>query len=151
MYIESITEKLNNPNLHNPDNDGYKIIDGCIAEYLENYDNHIYDLFLTRAKGGYLDLHAQLYNLFRRENESDESLRKRVLDEERLVQSTSDFLSVDVVLWVYFTDILDKNVLSSRNTFLKGEHSGDFVFLGTGDDSGYLSNRFVINDIRWVD
>ena len=149
MYIESITEKLNNPNLHNPDNDGYKIIDGCIAEYLEHYTNHIYDLFLTTAGGGYLDLHGQMYGIYRGEGESDESLRKRILDEERLVQSTPDFLSVDVVLWVYFTDILDKNVLSSRNTFLKGEHTGDYVFLGTGDDSSYISSRFVIGDILW--
>lgn len=149
MYTEGLISRLNNPNLNNPENDGYKFLDGTVGEYLEHYDNHVYDLFLARASGGYLDLHGKLYGIFRREDESDEELRRRILNEEFIVQSTTDFLGLDVVLWVYFTDILDKNVLSSRNPYLKNEHDSPYVFMGTGDDTGYLQGKFLVEDILW--
>lgn len=150
MYIEGILERINNPELQKENNPARIVLDGTLGEYLENYDNHIYELFLTRAKGKYLDLHASLYNIFRHEGENDASLRQRVLTEEFIVQSTADFLSLDVVLWIYFTDILDKDVLSSRNPYLREEHNGDFVFLATGSDAEYVSGKFLLEDIQWV-
>ena len=150
MYTEAIIERLNNPHLK-PGNPGYEIIDGCVGEYLEHYDNHIFELFLTRATGGYLDLHAKLYGLYRRDGEDDDSLRQRVLMEEFIVQSTEDFLKLDIGLWIYFTNILNKNVLSSRNPYLKNEHTGDFIFLATGTDTDYVKRKFLINDVKWVD
>ena len=150
MYIESILERINNPELQKPDNPGRMVLDGTIGEYLENYNNHLYDLFLTRAEGKYLDLHGEIFGLYRHENESDFAFRQRILTDERIVQSISDFLALDVVLWVYFNDILDKNVLSSRNTYLKNEHENGFVFLATGSDEDYIKNKFILEDIKWV-
>lgn len=150
MYIEGILDRIDNPNLQKENNSGRIILDGTLGEYLENYDNHIYDLFVTRAKGKYLDLHASLYNIFRHEDETDKSLRQRILTEESIVQSTSDFLALDVVLWVYFTDILSKDVLSSRNPYLKGEHEGSYVFMATGSDTEYIGGKFLLEDILWV-
>ena len=150
LYTNSIIEQLNNPELENPDNPFRKILDGTVGEYLANYDNHIYDLFLTRASGGYLDRHGEMYGLYRREDESDASFRQRIWMEEFIVQSTSDFLSLDVMLWVYFTDILDKNVLSSRNPYLKNEHDTGFMFLATGSDSEYIQGKFFVGDILWI-
>ena len=150
LYTNSIIEQLNNPELENPDNPFRKILDGTVGEYLANYDNHIYDLFLTRATGGYLDRHGEMYGLYRREDESDASFRQRIWMEEFIVQSTSDFLSLDIMLWVYFTDILDKNVLSSRNPYLKNEHDTGFMFLATGSDSEYIQGKFFVGDILWV-
>ena len=95
-------------------------------------------------------MHGSLYNLFRRENESDNDFRQRILNEEFIVQSAEDFLSLDIVLWVYFTNILNKNVLSSRNPYLKDNHSAGYVFLGTGEDTDYLKNKFILEDILWV-
>ena len=150
MYIESITEKLNNPNLHDPENDGYKFLNGTIAAYLENYDNHIYDLFLTRAKGGYLDLHASLHNIFRHDGESDAELRSRVLTDIHILQNTSDFLALDIGLWVYQDGVVDdKNVLTSRNSYLRDFHDTGYVFIATGSDSEYLRSKFVLEDILW--
>ena len=150
LYTNSIIEQLNNPELENPDNPFRKILDGTVGEYLANYDNHIYDLFLTRATGGYLDRHGEMYGLYRREDESDASFRQRIWMEEFIVQSTSDFLSLDIMLWVYFTDILDKNVLSSRNPYLKNEHDTGFMFLATGSDSEYIQGKFFVGDILWI-
>lgn len=149
LYTKDIIEQLNNPNLENPDNPFRKILDGTVGEYLANYDNHIYDLFLTRATGGYLDRHGEMYGLYRREDESDDSFRQRIWMEEFIVQSTSDFLSLDVMLWVYFEDILDKNVLSSRNPYLKNMHDTGFIFLATGSDSEYIRGKFFVGDILW--
>jgi hypothetical protein len=150
MYIEGILDRIDNPELQKEDNPGRIILDGTLGEYLENYDNHIYDLFVTRAKGKYLDLHASLYSIFRHEDETDKSLRQRILTEESIVQSTSDFLALDVVLWVYFTDILGKDVLSSRNPYLRGEHEGNYVFMATGSDTDYIKGKFLLEDIKWV-
>lgn len=150
LYTKDIIEQLNNPELENPDNPFRKILDGTVGEYLSNYDNHIYDLFLTRATGGYLDRHGEMYKLYRREDESDASFRQRIWMEEFIVQSTSDFLSLDVMLWVYFTDILDKNVLSSRNPYLKDKHEDGFMFLATGSDSEYIQGKFFVGDILWI-
>lgn len=150
LYTNSIIEQLNNPELENPDNPFRKILDGTVGEYLANYDNHIYDLFLTRASGGYLDRHGEMYGLYRREDESDASFRQRIWMEEFIVQSTSDFLSLDIMLWVYFEDILDKNVLSSRNPYLKNMHEDGFMFLATGSDSEYIQGKFFVGDILWV-
>ena len=150
LYTKDIIEQLNNPELENPDNQFRKILDGTLGEYLENYDNHIYDLFLPRATGGYLDRHGEMYKLYRREDESDASFRQRILLEEFIVQSTSDFLLLDVMLWVYFDDILDKNVLSSRNPYLKNEHDTGFIFLATGSDSEYIQGKFFVGDILWA-
>ena len=151
VYTEQIVNRLNNPNLHDPENDGYKIIDGTIGEYLENYDNHLMDLFITRATGGYLDLHAGLYGLVRHDGEDDSGLRSRVLTDISILQRTSDFTGLDVVLWVFFTGLVDdKNVLSSRNPYLKNEHDTGYVFIGTGVDSDYLQGKFILNDILWI-
>lgn len=150
LYTKDIIEQLNNPNLEDTEHPFRQILDGTVGEYLANYDNHIYDLFLTRATGGYLDRHGEMYGLYRREDESDASFRQRIWMEEFIVQSTSDFLSLDIMLWVYFDDILEKNVLSSRNPYLKNEHDTGFMFLATGSDSEYIQGKFFVGDILWI-
>ena len=151
MYIEAITERLNNPNLQREDNEGRMVLDGTVCEYLENYNNHLMDLFLTRATGGYLDLHARLYGLERHDGESDEALRGRVLTEERLLERTGDFLGLNLTLWVYQDGVVDnKDTLTSRNPYLKEQHDTSYVFIGTGTDSEYVQDKFIVGDILWV-
>lgn len=148
-FIEGILNRLNNDELQKEDNPGRMVLDGTIVEYLENYDNHVLDMFLVTATGKYLDLHGEQYKMFRRQGESDDSFRNRILVEQSIVQSSTDFLKLNVVLWVYFDNILDKNVLSSRNPYLKNEHDEDFIFLATGEDSDYIKNKFIVGDIKW--
>ena len=150
-YTDGILERINNPNLQNPNNAGRIVLDGTIFSYLEHYDNHILDMFLTRADGNYLDAHGKDFGIFRRENESDASYRNRILLERSMLDTTSDFSKLDVNLWVYFSGVLNKNQLTSRNEYLKGEHDSDYVFIASGSDREYLETKFLLNDIRWMD
>lgn len=149
-YTDGILERINNPNLQNPNNPGRIVLDGTIFEYLNHYDNHVMDMFLTRADGSFLDAHGKDFGIFRRENESDASYRNRILLERSMLDTTSDFSKLNVNLWIYFTNILDKNILSSRNPYLKDNHNGDYIFLGFGDDSEYIRNKFLVEDISWI-
>ena len=151
IYTKGIVERLNHEALQDPNNDFVKVLDGTVGEYLENRDNHFMDSFLVTASGDYLDLHAKLFGLFRREGETDDELRQRVLLDENIVQSTSDFLKLDVALWVYRDGVLDKNTLTTRNPYLKNMHDADYVFICTGTDSDYIQGKFLLEDILWVD
>lgn len=151
IYTKALQNRLNNEALQNDENDFIKIYDGCINDYLENYDNHILDLFLTRAKGKYLDRHGEIFGMYRREGEDDESFRERILLDEFIVQSTSDFLKLDIGLWVYRAGVTDNNVLTSRNPYLKDLHDDDYVFIVTGIDSEYIQSKFLLEDILFVD
>ena len=149
-YTKGITERINNEALHDENNPFVQILDGTIGEYLENRDNHFLDMFIVTASGNYLDLHAKLYGLFRRDGESDDELRQRILLESSIVQSTSDFLKLDIALWVYKDDVDKKNVLTSRNPYLKKYHDEDYVFIITGSDLNYIQSKFIIGDVLWL-
>ena len=151
MYTESIIERLNNPELLKEDNPGRMVLDGTICEYLENYDNHIYDCFITRATGKYLDLHASEYDIFRRPGESDISLRNRLLVEIRIIQNTDNIRELSDNLWVFVYGVLDdKNVLTSRNPYLKELHDSDYVFIVSSTNKDYIKSKFLLRDILWV-
>lgn len=153
MYTEEIINRLNNNALHQDDNPGRMVIDGTIGEYLENYDNHLMDLFVSFASGDYLDLHGHELGLVRHEDESDTSFRNRIMTELTIKQSTDDFLKANADLWVFFDDVLvDKNQLTSRNQYLKEEHDMGYVFIGFAElvDKEYLNSKFLLEDILWV-
>ena len=149
MYIEAILERLGNSNLQKSDNLGRIVLGGTLGEYLEHYDNHVMDMFVTRADGSYLDAHGKDFGIFRRENESDASYRNRILLERSMLDSTVDFSKLDVDLFVYFDDVLNKNQLTSRNEYLKNNHDLDYVFIATGTDKDYLQNKFILSDVLW--
>ena len=153
MYIEHLVELMNNPALKKEDNPGRLVLEGTICEYLENYDNHLYDLFLTFAKGKYLDLHGKELNVFRRENESDTSYRNRILIELSLKQSSDNFLRVNTDFWVYLDNVLEnRDVLTSRNPYLKDNHDSEYIYIAYASDidRDYLKSKFLIGDILWV-
>ena len=151
MYIEGICERINNPHLQDPNNPLRMVLDGTIGEYLENYDNHLLDMFLILAKGSYLDLHGRDFGIYRRDGESDDDYRARILIEQNLLQTTTDFLKLDLSMWVYFDDVItDKDTLTSRNPYLKDSHDEDYVFIVTGSDAEYLQSKFLLEDFLWV-
>lgn len=151
MFIEGILERLNNESLQKPNNQGRIILDGTLGSYLDHFDNHLLDMFLVTADGSYLDAHGKDFGIFRRENESDDNYRNRILLERSMLDTTSDFSKLDVELWIYFDDVMDKNQLTSRNEYLKEESDDNFAFIASGSDKEYLQNRFILNDILWVD
>ena len=150
-YIVGILERLGNPNLQKLDNPGRIVLDGTLGEYLEHYDNHILDMFLVRADGSYLDLHGRDFGIFRRDGESDTDYRTRILLEESMLETTTDFSKLDVSLWVYRDGVVDdKNVLTSRNPYLKNQHDTGYVFIASGSDMDYLVGKFILEDLLWV-
>lgn len=151
MYIEQIVERLNNPYLKQVDNPGRMVLDGTIGEYLEHYNNHHYDYYISTAAGKYLDLHGQEYSLIRREDETDDSFRRRIIAHIRLLDTTLDFEELDVHLWTYDSGFNDGNVLVSRNTLIR-DLSADYLFIAHADypeDQEYLENMFLTGELLW--
>lgn len=151
IFTKGLQDRINNQSLQNDENDFIKVFDGCVNEYLENRDNHFLDFFITTADGDFLDLHGNLSGLKRRENEDDDTFRQRILTDETLIQRTTDFNKLDIALWVYRTGVQDNNTLTSRNTYLKDLHDDDYVFICSGVDIQYLQEKFLLNDILFVD
>ena len=152
MFIEGICGRLNNSALQDTGNPFRIVLDGTLGEYLSNYDNHVLDMFLSRAEGSYLDCHGKDFGIFRRENESDTAYRARILVEQNLLQNTVDFSKLDLSFWVYQTGVIDdKDTLTSRNPYLKDEHDSGYVFIVTGSDADYLQGKFIMEDLLWVE
>lgn len=151
-YTRGIVERINNEVLHDENNDFVRVLDGTVGEYLENRGSPFLNVFLVLAEGSFLDLYAKLFGLYRRDGESDEILRNRILTEERIVESTTDFLKLDIGLWVYQDGVVDdKNVLTSRNPYLKDYHDEDYVFIVTGNDLNYIQSKFLLSDVLFVE
>lgn len=150
-YTKGIVERINNESLHDENNEFTIVLDGTLGEYLENRDSHFLDSFLITAEGEYLDLHGKLFGLSRREGEDDDTFRQRILTDETLIERTTDFEKLDNQLWIYKDGVTDNNTLTSRNSYLKDLHDEDYVFIGTGTDSGYIQSKFLLEDILWVD
>lgn len=149
-YTKGIVERINNEALHDENNEFTIVLDGTLGEYLENRDNHFLDFFIATAEGDYLDLHSNLFGLKRRENEDDDTFRQRILTDATLIERTSDFEKLYCTLWVYKDGVVNNNVLTSRNTYLKDLHDEDYVFIGTGTDSEYIQSKFLLEDILWI-
>ena len=150
IYAKALQDRLNNEALQSDENEFIKIYDGTLGEYLTNHDNHFLDVFLLTASGDYLDIHADIFGLKRRENETDEEFRQRIKTDELLIERTTDFEKLDCQLWIYKDGVTDNDTLTSRNTYLKDEHDENYVFIGTGTDSEYIQSKFLLGDILWL-
>lgn len=146
MYLEGILERLNNPYLKEPDNQGRQIIDGTVCEYLENYDNHFLDLWVSHSTGDFLDLIGRLYGLMRQEDESDLSYRKRILADTSMVESTLDIGNAGVELYCK-TDNDFGDEWTSDNLYLC--HS-EYFALSDETTMDYVSGKFIMEDLEWV-
>lgn len=150
VYITGILERLNNEALQDPNNDFVKVIDGTLGEYLEKRDNHFLDTFLTTASDDFLDIHGQMYGIFRKKDESDDDYRNRIILDKSILERTTDFSKLDVGLWIYKDGVTDKDTLTSRNPYLKEEHDEDYIFICSGADVEYLTGKFLLNDILFI-
>lgn len=150
MYLEGLLERLNNEHLKDPDNEGRKVLDGTVCEYLEHYDNHFIDLFVLHSTGKYLDLIGQMYGIIRRDDESDTSYRNRIYTEMSILQCIPDLLNVGVRLWVYDEHIpAEEDYLTSENPYIK--ESDDYLYLAHADENikKYIQDKFILEDLYW--
>lgn len=160
MYIETILENINNPYLQNPDNNGRKVLDGTIGEYLEEFGDDLFSIFfLSRSTGKYLDIIGDEYGLIRKQDETDNAFRNRINIEKSIIESVSDFKKLDIQLFTYnehFIDELDDDSsvewhIVSDNTLIRNTDR-DYMFIGVTDDETkkYIKNKFILEDILWV-
>lgn len=150
VYTRGIIERINNEALHDENNDFVRVLDGTVGEYLENRRNHFLDVFLTMAEGDFLDIHGKMYGIFRKEDESDDDYRNRIILNRSILQRTTDFSKLEIGFWVYKDGVTDKDTLTSRNPYLKEKHDDDYVFIVSGEDVSYLQKKFLLNDILFI-
>lgn len=150
IYTKALQERLNNEALQDDENPFIKIYDGCINEYLQNRNNHFLDVFLTMAEGDFLDIHGKMYGIFRKEDESDDDYRNRIILSRSILQRTTDFSKLEIGFWVYKAGVTDKDTLTSRNPYLKEKHDDDYVFIVSGADISFLQKKFLLNDILFI-
>lgn len=150
IYTKGIIERINNEALHDENNDFVRVLDGTVGEYLENRQNHFLDTFLVMAEGDFLDIHGKMYGIFRKQDESDEAYRNRIILNKSILQRTTDFSKLDIGIWIYKDGVTDKDTLTSRNPYLKEEHDEDYIFIISGNDVQYLEKKFLLGDILFV-
>lgn len=150
IYTKGIIERINNEALHDENNDFVCVLDGTVGEYLENRQNHFLDTFLVMAEGDFLDIHGKMYGIFRKQDESDEAYRNRIILNKSILQRTTDFSKLDIGIWIYKDGVTDKDTLTSRNPYLKEEHDEDYIFIISGNDVQYLEKKFLLGDILFV-
>ena len=127
FYGTGIIERLPvNSQLQNPDNPMHNIIQNTIGELLDNFEIDYDQFFLQDATGKYLDLHGKQYGIGRKNNESDEEYRNRI------ILCAYEYATVKVLTEIYgvkFYANVDNfenntNLLCSDNPYLTNELMG---------------------------
>ena len=127
FYGTGIIERLPvNSQLQNPDNPMHNIIQNTIGELLDNFEIDYDQFFLQDATGKYLDLHGKQYGIGRKNNESDEEYRNRI------ILCAYEYATVKVLTEIYGVEFYanvdnfenNTNLLCSDNPYLTNELMG---------------------------
>ena len=127
FYGTGIIERLPvNSQLQNPDNPMHNIIQNTIGELLDNFEIDYDQFFLQDATGKYLDLHGKQYGIGRKNNESDEEYRNRI------ILGAYEYATVKVLTEIYGVEFYanvdnfenNTNLLCSDNPYLTDELMG---------------------------
>ena len=127
FYGTGIIERLPvNSQLQNPNNAMHIVIQNTIGELLDNFEIDYDQFFLQDATGKYLDLHGKQYGIGRKNNESDEEYRNRI------ILGAYEYATVKVLTEIYgvkFYANVDNfenntNLLCSDNPYLTSELMG---------------------------
>ena len=127
FYGTGIIERLpTNSQLQNPNNQMHIIIQNTIGELLDNFEIDYDQFFLQDATGKYLDLHGKQYGIGRKNNESDEEYRNRI------ILGAYEYATVKVLTEIYGVKFYanvnnfenNTNLLCSDNPYLTNELMG---------------------------
>ena len=127
FYGTGIIERLPvDSQLQNPNNPMHIIIQNTIVELLDNFEIDYDQFFLQDATGKYLDLHGKQYGIGRKNNESDEEYRNRI------ILCAYEYATVKVLTEIYGVKFYanvdnfenNNNLLCSDNPYLPGELMG---------------------------
>lgn len=117
--------------LQNENNDGHKVIDNTIGEYLDRFEakDIAHQLFLLHATGKFLDLHGEERGILRKTGETDDAYRERILLEKGMYNCLDHFRKMGVEFWDYVEHF--------------AEGSQEFFVHVTNDEDEFLGNRKV--------
>ena len=153
MFGEEIIDRLNeNCQLRQESNPARKLINNTIGEWLDNFNDTSFfeQLFLNEAKGKYLDIHGQAYNVYRQLEESDEEYRQRIVYEvlEHLTYNyLNDVYKIGMYKGSHTFDIQD-NTLVSDNPYLFND---EIICTASDEIQSILNHKFVLdNRIIWL-
>lgn len=149
-FIELFCDMLpSHSELHKKDNQLRQVLDKTVGEYMDNQNDILDELFLTTATGGWLDAHGKDYNVFRKENESDDDYRDRIIF-EKLEYLTVDNLEkiFKLTLYCYVKNYNPlNNQLTSDNPYL----SNKYMAYASDEIKKILKSKFVMGDgITWL-
>lgn len=134
--------------LHNPTNDMNRLLNYTVGEWLDNFFN-INDgsnLFLDYATGEYLDVHGKDFNILRKEDESDDDYRYRIV-QESLAHLTTTYLKeiYDLELYSFIENYSDAKMLSD-NEYVTNKH----IVFSNDTVKDILNKKFAIGgEIKW--
>ena len=154
VFIDEFVDRLPmHSALRKPFNQGRVVLDRTVGEWMDNFDeSELWEgCFLTSAEGKYLDLWGRQFKVSRKENESDEDYRQRIIYES-LGHLTADYLLdvFNVGLFVFVTDFdATDNMLTSDNPHLIGNEK--FMISCDTATKELLLKKFVIGgEIVWL-
>ena len=152
LFGSAILERLRvDSPASDPDNPFYRVFDGSVGEWLDNFDVDRFheSLFVQEATGDWLDLHGEHYGVKRRVDETDADYFERIVKHTK-GELTPQLLSADFGLLV-FVDVagfsVDGLTLTSDNRFI---NSDGWVVVCDDETRRLVEAGFVLNEaVRW--
>lgn len=137
--------------LQREDNPLRVVLDRTVGEFMDTVDSEaVFDgLFLTSATGGWLDAFGRDYNVSRKQDESDDDYRNRILFEKLEYLNASNLINIFGLTLYVFVDDFDasENCLTSDNPYI----SSRYMSVASDELKEILNKKFVLDGgIEWL-
>lgn len=149
-YIEMFTEMMSmSSSLQDESNQLRKVLDKTIGAWFDNHENILEQMNLLTANGNWLDCWGKDFGIPRKQDETDDSYRERIIF-EKLEYLTSENLQniYGLTLYVNINNFNPpNNTLTSDNQYISTE------YMSYADESlkKIINNKFIIGDsIKWL-
>ena len=149
LFGSAILERLRvDSPASDPRNPFYRVFDGSVGEWLDNFDVDRFheELFVQEAGGDWLDVHGEVYGVKRRIDESDEDFRERIVKHTK-GELTPQLLAVDfgLTVLVYVEDFsVDGLTLTSDNRYI---NSCGWIVICDEETRRLVESGFVLNEV----
>lgn len=137
--------------LQDSDNQLRIVLDKSVGEFMDSVSTEVvFDgLFLQTASGGWLDAHGVDFGVVRRDGESDESYRERIIFEKLEYLTVHNLLNIYGLTLYAFVDDFDasENCLTSDNPYI----SSRYMSVASDELKEILNKKFVLDgEIEWL-
>ena len=148
VFLDLLSE---NSGLKNENNPVRKVIMNTVGEWLDNHTvEDLFDnVFITTAKGGYLDLFGLDFDVPRKLGESDEDYRERIFFEKLEYLTAGNLIKFyDLTLYAFVSNYnISNNQLTSDNPYI----SSEYMSIASEDLQRILNDKFVLDGgITWL-